>query len=481
MPASARKHVDEENGVPLVSRGTNGTTTNPNSNIKTHPPPPSSFRERAILAFAAASLVAFLLIFKTDAGATAADVVKKTIRVTASGGGGSSSKVCDSLCSVRTEQRNDHYHGDLLNNTQVLQLVTNARDAMISKLQEDYGKEYYDRMFVFNKKSRGRMALHGPDEDSSSGSTLSRDRFKRKLTMKILKMQTAILEQESNVEGCDCTPSFEEEAETDETKLRHRRRRRLQDDDESSTQQPSFPDTYSNFVWVTGGHSAAAGHGNLHNESMTAYMERTVQGVFASVGIAFTGRNYAMGGTPSGPELALCQEAIFGKDADVLTWDFGMMEATEYWRKYFYANRAGLIPGRPTIVDIHLEGRMQKGRVEQLAKVEKNGLSALYVDPAHTDAMRAALPDMFGMNTEEIAALPELVKYHKCQGQYEKGDPFCGEYKYSQFHCPQRGGRAGWHPGWYVTVNYVLLFVGISCLTHFCLVLPLQEGTCNVW
>lgn len=78
------------------------------------------------------------------------------------------------------------------------------------------------------------------------------------------------------------------------------------------------------FVWATGGHSAAASHGNFFNQSYTAYMESSVSVVMSAVGIDFEGRNYAVGGASSGPEIAFCSEAMFGKDVDTISWDFGM-------------------------------------------------------------------------------------------------------------------------------------------------------------
>jgi hypothetical protein len=50
------------------------------------------------------------------------------------------------------------------------------------------------------------------------------------------------------------------------------------------------------FVWVTAGHSAAAGHGNFQNETSIAFLNQAVTQVFAAIGIDFEGRNYAMGG-----------------------------------------------------------------------------------------------------------------------------------------------------------------------------------------
>jgi hypothetical protein len=48
-------------------------------------------------------------------------------------------------------------------------------------------------------------------------------------------------------------------------------------------------------------------------------MEAAASPLFEAVGIAFEGRNYAMGGMPSSPEIALCQESIFGVDGTLQT------------------------------------------------------------------------------------------------------------------------------------------------------------------
>lgn len=77
----------------------------------------------------------------------------------------------------------------------------------------------------------------------------------------------------------------------------------------------------SRLVWASGGHSSAAGHGNFLDEAYTAVMERTMKPIFASVGIDFEARPYAMGGTSSGEELALCLDQIFGEDIDMYVKD----------------------------------------------------------------------------------------------------------------------------------------------------------------
>ena len=98
-------------------------------------------------------------------------------------------------------------------------------------------------------------------------------------------MQHAIRQAEWHVHGCDCR--HDDAVMTEDATNLHT----------NTTLLPPIPSYYARYVWATGGHSAAAAHGNLYNESYTAYMERDVKTVFASIGIDFEGRNYAMGGT----------------------------------------------------------------------------------------------------------------------------------------------------------------------------------------
>jgi hypothetical protein len=79
------------------------------------------------------------------------------------------------------------------------------------------------------------------------------------------------------------------------------------------------PNTTVDFIWATTGHSAAAGHGNLFNQSYSASIETAARLVFQELGINFYAKNYAMGGTWSAPETALCLPEIVGKDVDMLT------------------------------------------------------------------------------------------------------------------------------------------------------------------
>jgi hypothetical protein len=47
--------------------------------------------------------------------------------------------------------------------------------------------------------------------------------------------------------------------------------------------------------------------------------------MFANIGLDWVTKNYAMGGTPSGEEVSLCFNSIFGRDVDSITWDYGMV------------------------------------------------------------------------------------------------------------------------------------------------------------
>ena len=83
------------------------------------------------------------------------------------------------------------------------------------------------------------------------------------------------------------------------------------------------------FVWSTGGHSVAAGHGNLFNESYTHVLNQASKSLFQAVGVDFIVRPYGMGNTHSGMELASCVKEIYGPDSDVLTWDFAMSDVSK--------------------------------------------------------------------------------------------------------------------------------------------------------
>jgi len=146
-----------------------------------------------------------------------------------------------------------------------------AKDNLKRTLEEQYGSQYYQSMFVDTDAARQTFRSAGGQTNEGMG--LSWQRLRQRVEYKVLQ---------------------------------------------------SLQDTSSTFLWATGGHSSTAGHGNFYDESYTAVLERLVTPLFAALGISFEGRNYAMGGTVSSPETAACFEEIFGADdIDVAVWDFG--------------------------------------------------------------------------------------------------------------------------------------------------------------
>ena len=164
----------------------------------------------------------------------------------------------------------------------------------------------------------------------------------------------------------------------------------------------------------------------------------------------FEARNYAMGGMRSGPELALCQEAVYGADADMISWDFGMTDAGKDQNKVLFANRIGVHQNKPATMYI----RIEQYDSTYLEEVEANGLTAFYMEPKVISNMQKPLPDMFGMTQEEMDAVPEYVRHYKCQNKIEKGDPTCEDLKYNEAVCKDRMHKAPWHPGWRVNAVY---------------------------
>lgn len=354
---------------------------------------------------------------------------------------------CASKCSTRSQQQKDRWGGDLLDTKDVGRLAKEAYDKLIAQLKVDYGEEHFAKIFQVDGKSRGRTSFLSANVEDG----VSLKRFKRKLKMKVLEVQMSIAQEQNSFGDCDCR-----------TGAKLSNRRFLEGDD------GPLADQHERFVWATGGHSSAAGHGNLFNESYTAVMEHALEDIFGSIGIEFEGRNYAMGGTDSAPEIALCGEAIFGTDVDVISYDHCMTDGRNWDRKGMYANRgAGLNPGRPVIVDMFIDKFVER-RVEELQKIEERGLAGLYMNTEMFQEMKDGIPDTFGLNSEQINALPPFVRHFKCQDTLEKGDPTCTDMKFDDSEvCPDRRFMSAWHPGWKMMAlwgNTLALFVSETLL-----------------
>ena len=178
--------------------------------------------------------------------------------------------------------------------------------------------------------------------------------------------------------------------------------------------------TASTFVWATAGDSAAAGHGNLFDQSYTAVMGRTLQDAFASLGVEFRAKNYAHGGYTSGPELALCMEAIYGIDLDVLTYDFSLTEGPDdVHRVALWGNRAGVHPTAPILF---LMGGRQERRWAEFIRHEGMGLGAVLMDNNGIQDIRQRLPDSNQVKNPE-EEVPEALRYYLCGESIEGVKP----------------------------------------------------------
>ena len=217
------------------------------------------------------------------------------------------------------------------------------------------------------------------------------------------------------------------------------------------------------FVWVTGGHSSAAGHGNFYNESYTAVLGQSAAGLFASVGLELETKNYAMGGTSSGKEVTLCMESIFGQELDVLAWDYGMTDGSDFEKVQHFCYRANALhPSHPACVAIVSNGRTARGRQEVLRKVEASGGTSLIVDSAVHEEVIRAVPD--SVSTTD---LPPLLASFKCGKQVEEGEPDCRSKKYTRNGtCDRRKFQVRWHPGfkWHALTGNLLALSMMSYL-----------------
>ena len=80
------------------------------------------------------------------------------------------------------------------------------------------------------------------------------------------------------------------------------------------------------FKFAFGGYSVTVGRGNFFSQSFPFVMERILKRPFRVLGIDLQVKNQAVGGIPSFP-YGWCMENFWGRDADVVSWDYSMNEA----------------------------------------------------------------------------------------------------------------------------------------------------------
>lgn len=189
------------------------------------------------------------------------------------------------------------------------------------------------------------------------------------------------------------------------------------------------------FTWVTAGDSSAAAHGNMYSQSYTKNMEEIVKVAFDSVGINFVARNHAIAGVGSAPELSLCMESVYGKDIDVLMWDFGRTERLSYHKVNLFGYRAAVHPSTPAIVVMDSSAGEHWRRFQNL---EELGLSAILMDEAvMSHVLNGRLPD--ASSTDFVReGVTEAVQHFICKGYIEGSQP-CDDPS-QNFVCDAEGG-----------------------------------------
>jgi len=284
-----------------------------------------------------------------------------------------------------------HRHLEASNNYDINTLIQNfqlARAKFMVKLGVDYG-EYVQTVFksiVDGKEvTVGRSLFDAP---------ISWARMKRKVVMKILK---------AKIEGKN---------------------------------QP--------FVWSTGGHSSCAAHGNYANESYARVMNETATDIFAAVGMDFESRPYGMGSTSSGMEVASCMKEFFGKEPDVLSWDYGMTTGRDKNKFGMWVYRGSMLSTRPALV---LFNGMNLGK-----EWESLGVPTFEVFGKNAKSLEQKFPDTDLLSEVEIAKMPEFVRAFRCGTMIERTN-LCGDEKYTTDPdplepCNKRKYRLNWHPGW---------------------------------
>ena len=168
-----------------------------------------------------------------------------------------------------------------------------------------------------------------------------------------------------------------------------------------------------------------------------------------SLGMELEVRNRAMGATKSFPEISFCAESIFGNDVDLLTWEYGMTDGNgQAWvyRPAMYFARAALLDSFPVMMST--DPMSSKIHDDLVNEYEEHGLSIFNMDQQSFKALVEGFPDMFGMSQERINSLPPYVRYFRCEGKVENGEPGCADAKYSKGVCDDRKGKASWHPGY---------------------------------
>ncbi|CAJ1962078.1 unnamed protein product [Cylindrotheca closterium] len=340
---------------------------------------------------------------------------------------------CSALCDSRDEARKQKFGGDLLDFSDVLRLAEKGRANLHDKLKEDYG-QYFESIFIKepgpNATKDSPPTYQGMTPITENGP--SRNNFKRKLKIKVLKMMESIKISDENVHGCNCLTKTGSTAENEESFA------------------ADIPDYYQKYVFANGGHSSSAGHGNTFSQTYTAYMGEDLRFVWDAIAVEMVDRNMGMGAMSACPHISSCSKEIFGDDVDFLAYNYAMTDRfPSSWLHYVY--RASVSSGRPAFVAIEYMGHIMYGPV-----LEDNGLSIFQLrshDAPLIQNIPDSSPDGIELNAAQTNQLPEFAKHLKCNGRIE-GKDVCFHDKWKctmgklPCDCPSVAKRSSWHPGY---------------------------------
>ena len=340
------------------------------------------------------------------------------------------------------------------NYSQLLAIVGEGRRNMEKHLATDYGS-YYRSLFydeAYNS-SRGKLAAYDPSHPHGWESLI------RRLQLKILHVQEQVLlHEEEQIQHFELVQRNK--------KIFSRIWKGNSKVDKKIKRTPSSNNLHkAPWIFAVSGHSSSAGHGNFDSQSYASVMENALSPLLESLGIAIETRNYGMSGKASAPEVALCQEAFYGTDVDVLTWDSALTDQPWFF-EYWTQRAANGIANRPVLLAAHAGGRRHV-RANVFERVwDQNGpfMPMMIMNEAVVGSMEAAVPDSLH-NTN----LPPLLMYLKC-GNGDKNDDSnflevnepCKSEKFDVSACPDRYWRVPWHPGY----RRLALYGNLLALMH---------------
>ncbi|CAB9497924.1 expressed unknown protein [Seminavis robusta] len=390
-------------------------------------------------------------------------------------------KGCKQQCKKVPNPKKSQFDGEDLTMAQnmLTRVAKGWRNWIDTTLKQDYG-DYYQNIFepeehVLDpttnlplKHVGNQRIFRDPFDVELPGRKTPTDtkgqgwkRMIRKYQIKLLQVQLGIAQERLNPKQY-CQEQCQQEQQSSQSN--------------DNTKLP--PGTYSRFLWVNGGHSASAAHGNFYRESYTANLGRDLQPILKEIGLDWQVKNYAMGGTESAEEVALCFNSIFGKDVDSISWDYGMTDGRHYYKMFLYAYRAarlalvedsrsqpGNIRHRPSLLSLH----HLKDNMEVLQTMQHLGMTALGFDQDYENkVVKPAFPDMFGMTDAQISAVAPFAQYFRCGTDIEGGEPGCADNKWNVTMCEERAGKNTWHPGWryHALAGHMMAFTILQIITE---------------